>query len=163
MYPYVLQKDQRGQSLTELAISTLFFFVIVFGALDIGRAYFVYVALEDSAGEGAVFLSINPQCATAANSLDANSDGDFTDSDDLNCADPGNGEYRAFKAAQGYFNWDRANVQVSYPTGGKGVGNTVQVQIAYSFTLFTPIISQIVGDDTLTITSVATQTILMES
>jgi hypothetical protein len=147
MLPYILRnkRGERGQSLTELAISSLFFFIIVFGALDIGRAYFIYVALEDSAGEGAVFMSINPDCPT-----------------ETQCADPNNGEYRAFMAAQGYFNWDRANIDIEYPTGGTGVGNLVRVRIAYDFNLFTPIISQIVGDDTLTITSVATQTILME-
>jgi Flp pilus assembly protein TadG len=163
MYPYVrTQKPHRGQSLTELAISTLFFFIILFGALDIGRAYFIYVALEDSAGEAALYLAINPHCPDE----DIDNDG-VVDPEDIDCADPKNAEYRAENAASGYFDWSTATITVEYPTVNNqplsaGVGDTVEVSIAYPFTLFTPIISQIVGSDTLTITSVATQTIMME-
>jgi hypothetical protein len=162
MYPYVqTQKPHRGQSLTELAISTLFFFIILFGALDLGRAYFILVALEDSAGEGALYLAIEPHCPT--DTIDLNNDG----IPDPECADPNNAEDRAEKAASGYFDWSSATITVEYPTvdnvvANAGVGDTVRVKIEYPFTLFTPIISQIVGSNTLSIPAEATQTIMME-
>jgi Flp pilus assembly protein TadG len=141
------KKLERGQSLVELSLSLVFFLVIFLGVLDLGRAYYTYVALEDSAGEAAIFLAINPSCAEP-NTAD--------------CANPNNARYRAENAADEYFDWSKAEIDIKYVTGDYGVGNTVGVEIRYPFTLYTPIISSIVGSDGLTITAYATQTIMVE-
>lgn len=140
-----ISRWERGQSLVETAIASVFFLVFLLGVFDLGRAYFIYVALEDSAGEAATFLSVNPTCDTG-----------------VSCPDPNNGVWRAENAAGENLNWDNATVTVTYPTGGKSTGNLVRVRVSYPFTLVTPIISNIVGSNTLTMNAEATQVILME-
>lgn len=141
------RKLQRGQSLVELSLSMVLFLMLFMGVMDLGRAYFIYVALEDSAGEAAIFLAITPDCA---------------EPNEAQCADPNNARYRAEHAADEYFDWSSADIQIRYLTGERGVGNTVEVEIRYPFTLYMPIITNIVGADTLTISAKATQTIMVE-
>jgi hypothetical protein len=59
---------------------------------------------------------------------------------------------------------DTANnfVVVTYPTVGKGTGNLVKVRIQYKMTLLTPIISTIVGGNSLLLNAEATQVIVKE-
>ena len=144
------QSDEKelGQSLVEIGISMVFFFFFLLGLLDLGRAYFIMVALEDSAAEAATFLSIDPECS---------------DSSVSGCADPNNAEWRAANAVGDQLNFDRPEVQVlvEYPTSGKSTGNQVRVFIRYPFTPLTPIISAISGGQ-LTLVGDATQIILVE-
>lgn len=152
------RRFESGQSLVETALGMVFFFIFVLGVLDLGRLYFIYIALEDSAGEAAIFLSINPDCPVAAGDADA---GTYPFAIAADCDDPNNARDRATKAAEGYFEWDEDLITIEYPTGSAGVGNTVRVTLQYEFTVYTPIITLIAGD-TLTLTSEATQTILLE-
>jgi Flp pilus assembly protein TadG len=137
-------RAQGGQSLVEISISMVFFFFFLLGLLDLGRAYYLMVALEDSAGEAATFLSISPNCDKA-----------------FACPDPNNAEWRAKNAVGDQLNWTSATVLVTYPTVGKGTGNHVRVNIQYQFTPLTPIISAISGGK-LTLSGDATQIILVE-
>jgi len=140
------RRFEDGQSLVEISISFLFFLFFLLGLLDLGRAYFLMVALEDSAGEAAAFLSINPDCDVA---------------DAGTCADPNNAEWRAANAVGDQLNWSSATISVFYPTVGTGTGNQVRVRIDYPFTPITPIISNIAGGN-LTLSGDATQIILVE-
>lgn len=54
------QKGEHGQSLVELAVSFTLLILMVAGTVDLGRAYFAYNALRDSAQEGAAFGSLDP-------------------------------------------------------------------------------------------------------
>lgn len=138
------KRREEGQSLVEISISFVFFFFFLLGLLDLGRVYFIMVALEDSAGEAATFMSIYPSCQTSAQ-----------------CADPNNGVWRARNAAGEQLNWVNATINVTYPTTGKSTGNHVRVNIQYPFTPLTPIISAISGGQ-LTLVGDATQIILVE-
>lgn len=144
------RRGAKGQSLVEFSLSMLFFFLFIMGLLDLGRIYFIYVALEDSAGEAAIFMSINPKCDKAVSAA--------------NCTNPNNGEYRAQNAAGQTLDWSKpgVNVLIDYPTVGKSTGNLVRVRIQYPFELYTPIISSIVGADTIVITAQAAQPILVD-
>lgn len=53
-------KRERGQGLVEFAVGITFLLVLLAGILDLGRAYFTYIALQDAAQEGASFGSIAP-------------------------------------------------------------------------------------------------------
>jgi Flp pilus assembly protein TadG len=53
-------KNERGQSLVELAISLVFILYLLSGAAEFGILFFQYVQLRDAAQEGALFGSINP-------------------------------------------------------------------------------------------------------
>ena len=51
---------QRGQSLTELALIMPILLMVLAGLLDLGRLYYVYLAVTDAAGEGAIYAAYNP-------------------------------------------------------------------------------------------------------
>jgi hypothetical protein len=54
------KRREKGQSLTELAISFMLVMLIFSGAVDFGRAYFELVALRDAAQEGVLYASVYP-------------------------------------------------------------------------------------------------------
>ena len=54
------QRLESGQSLVEVAFGMVILLVLLAGVLDLGRMYFTFVALEDSVGEAALYLAINP-------------------------------------------------------------------------------------------------------
>lgn len=55
-----IKKTERGQSLTELALSFMIIMFVLSGLVDLGRAFFVVIALRDAAQEGAVYASVHP-------------------------------------------------------------------------------------------------------
>jgi len=59
-------KGERGQSLVELALSITILLTILAGIVDIGSAFFIWIEMRDSAQEGAVYASINPEPAKEA-------------------------------------------------------------------------------------------------
>lgn len=141
------QRLEKGQSLVEMTIGFVVLIVILSGLLDLGRIYFIYVALEDGAGEGAIYLSIKPACRTAA--------------DGAACANPNNADYRARNAGGQLVDWSTANVIIDR-TSVYGVGDPVSVSIEYQFRLLTPIMPQIAGINPLTLRVRADQTIIAE-
>ncbi len=142
------QQLEQGQALVETAIGFLFILVILLGMLDLGRLYFLYIALEDSAGEAALYLALNYNC--------------IQETDGSECADPNNAYYRAEHAVDNNLDWTKANFTIETLDGGTGTGGRVRVTIEYPFTLVTPIISQIIGSNTLKLKSSATQTMVSE-
>jgi hypothetical protein len=159
-----MTKAQRGQSLVEFSLGLIVLTLILSGILDLGRAYFLFVALEDGAGEGALYLAINPACPIPDISAD--------------CTDPNNALYRVTHAGGGRLDWDLPDVDFSlcYDKGFAevctdgsdpaftlplyGAGTTVSVTIAYPYRLVTPLVSQIAEEVMLTVK--ATQTIIFE-
>lgn len=132
---------ERGQSLVEMTIGLLVLLVILFGLLDLGRLWFVFVALEDGAGEGALYLSINPDCPQ-------------DDSDPSNgvCDDPNNALWRAQHAGGGLVDWSSVLVTIS-PAPPYEEGDTVEVSIAYPFQLLTPTVPDIAGGTAIILTA----------
>jgi len=49
---------EGGQSLVEFVLTITFLTMLVAGVVDLGRAFFTYIALRDAAQEGAIFASI---------------------------------------------------------------------------------------------------------
>lgn len=54
------KKNERGQSLVELAISLLVLLYLLSGVVEFGIAFFQFIQLRDAAQEGALYGSINP-------------------------------------------------------------------------------------------------------
>lgn len=136
---------EKGQSLVEMTVGFVILIIILSGLLDLGRIYFIYVALEDGAGEGAIYLSINPDCRTAL--------------DGTRCAAPNNADWRARNSGGGLVNWSTATVIAQRPNL-YGVGDPISVTLRYSFPLLTPLMPQIAGVNPLTLTVTANQTII---
>jgi Flp pilus assembly protein TadG len=58
-------QNESGQSLVELSVSLVFLLILIAGVVDLGRAFFTYIALRDAAQEGALYGSLNPTDTTA--------------------------------------------------------------------------------------------------
>lgn len=131
-----LPRSERGQSMVELSVSLVFLLVLIAGVVDLGRAFFTYIALRDAAQEGALYGSLNPTDTTAiaqrANAVLA----------------------------------DRANpgdVTVTSTTTGtcSDGSNSIDVEVTYSnFPITMPFLGAFVGSQSFDITARATDTIL---
>ena len=136
-------RAERGQSLVEFALMATALLLLLAGILDLGRAYFTFLALRDAAGEGAYYGSIYPNWHTAADS-----------------SDPNNVEYRVKNSAPsgGLVDWSTVSVGVNAPDTSPA--NPITVTATYSYTLVTPFIGAIVGGQTLPLTGSAVAEIL---
>jgi Flp pilus assembly protein TadG len=137
------QPDQRGQSLVEMAVLMVVVLLIMAGVLDFGRMYFIYLALQNAAGEGAAYGAINPE---------------WTDNSDN--ADPNNITYRVQnESSGGLVDWSTTNVVVDVPnTHG---GEPITVTVTYEFEVITPVMQVITGD-TVTLSARDTQLIFLD-
>lgn len=128
-------RRQRGQSLTEMAVSLPILLVLLAGVLDIGRAYYTYLSLRDAAAEGAAYGSIHP-----------------TDSSGI--IDRVVGE-----SPTGVVDWTSATVTPTVLVKSCE-GGGIRVQVQYSYTLLTPFIGAIAGSQTLPLSATVVNTIL---
>jgi Flp pilus assembly protein TadG len=65
--PYKEISSEKGQSMTELAVSIVILLVLVAGIVDLGRMFFAYIGMRDAAQEGVVFGITEPtQCEQIA-------------------------------------------------------------------------------------------------
>ena len=55
-----MRKSERGQSLIELALSFTILLILLAGVIDLGRAFYTFMALRDAAMEGAVYGGLYP-------------------------------------------------------------------------------------------------------
>lgn len=130
------RRTERGQSLVEMAMALFILLLLVGGIVDIGRAFFTYMALRDSVQEGALYGSINPtQTQAIRNHVLGSSDmiPDLISSDDI-------------------------TVEV---IGAPCTGNSIRVSAQYSdFPITMPFIGTVIGSQTVSITASVTDTIL---
>lgn len=150
---------ERGQSLVEMSIGFVILTMILSGLLDLGRIWYIRVALEDAAGEAALYLSLDPICLDAA---DVRPDATL-------CTDPNNGMFRAsFAVGQDVIDW--VYVQTSMELQGNPidttgftlihVGDEITVQMTYPVQLLTPVIPYIAGVNPILLTARATQRVV---
>jgi len=147
---------EKGQSLLEMTFGMVVLVFLLMGMLDLGRLYFTYVAMEDAAGEAALYVAARGKCASASPTPP-----------DPSCDNPNNGRYRANGAAAGVVDLSTANSAVTFQSLGPfeevGVGTIVVVTITYDFPLITPVMSTITGSDTILLTSQAKQFVISET
>lgn len=127
------RKAERGQSMIEVAIAIPLLILIVAGILDLGRAYFTYIALSDAAAEGAAYAAIHPQ--DTAQIIE-----------------------RTVDSSGGLVVLEPDMVSVGY--AGLSAGSPVTVAVRYDYDLLTPIISALVPDGTITMKATVAQSIL---
>lgn len=133
---------ERGQSLVEMTLGFLVLTLLLTGLLDIGRVYFTYVAMEDAAGEAAIFLSIRPECETSGD-----------------CANPNNAQWRASNAVSGGL-IDSDNFVIESATADPYVGGDIVVTITYDYEMITVLMDDMFG--TITLRATATQIVIVE-
>src|SRR5215216_1917164 len=143
-----IERLQRGQSLVEMAFGFVLLLIVLSGLLDIGRAYFTYIAMEDGAGEAALYLAIDPDCGQASDHPE----------DPGRCADPNNATFRAREAGNENINWSNAKIDFSRPRV-YAVGAQVSVTIEYPMTLLSPFMPRFAGMNPIFLKVQATQII----
>lgn len=127
---------QRGQSLVEFALAATVLLLLLTGVLDLGRMYMAWVAIQDAAGEGALYAAMNPRCISAA--------------DGPSCATPNNAYDRTFIAIRQTPGTPLDPYQVTItitPNDPAQIcfGTPITVSTTYSFTMITPIMRGMFG------------------
>lgn len=141
------KKRERGQSLVEIALSFPLLLLILSGLLDIGRVYYTYIAIEDAAAEGALYLALNPRCPYQIVAIP-------------DCTDPNNAIFRTQNANLQQLDLQPEHIDTFVPAGNYGIGDIVRVRIRYPFRFVTPGITAITRQITLSVT--ATNLIICE-
>jgi Flp pilus assembly protein TadG len=143
---------ERGQSLTELAISFPIILLLLLGTLDFGMATYAYLVIRDAAQEGALYGSINPNNNTEIENrarfiapkdeLDGIyfSPVDLSNKDDVTINIKTSGEN-----CQGMTN-DRVN--------------SITVAVSYNYPILIPFAETIMGRKTIALDATATNVII---
>jgi len=145
-------RSERGQSLMEMAMSFMIIAFLLSGAVDLGRAYFVFVALRDAAQEGAVYGSLAPADITDIEiRIQESSTGPIDFTSDPNLVWPPSIVYEGTAACSGF-----------YPDAftGETKANAIVVSIEYNFPLTMALIRAMVPGNSITLTASSTYTIL---
>lgn len=129
-------REEQGQSLVEMAIALVILLLLVGGIVDLGRAFFTFMALRDAVQEGALYGSVNPTLTTEIKNHVLNSSDmipDLVGSDDI-------------------------TVTI---IGTACTGNGIRVTATYNdFPLTMPFIGTVLGSQTIQISATIMDTIL---
>jgi len=132
-----LKKNEHGQSMVELAIVVTILMILLAGTVDLGRAFFTWLAMRDAAQEGAAYGSIEP----------------------YNTAEL---QDRVIDNLEQVVNDPLNDIDV-VPTihGGACQGDTIQVDVIYKdFPITMPFLGTILGTQAITITATVQDTVL---
>ena len=127
-------KNERGQSLVEMAISLVLLLTLLSGAVEFGMAFFQFVQLRDAVQEGALYGSMKPSDSSG---IIARVQGASNSPVDLSTLTP----------------------TITIIGAGPCEGNGIQVKLTYNHPVFMPFMSAIVGS-TIPLNASVTDTIL---
>ena len=153
-HPSRRRRVPRGQSLVEFAIVVPLMLLLLAAAIDLGRLFYAYVAVENAAKEGAFFGARSPLCDDATGS---------------GCTDPNNVAWHVQHEATNIGSQFSTTVACRTPAGVLVQpindcldGYTYQVSVTYPFRLITPILGSIVNQN-LTLRSESQATVLSDA
>ncbi len=125
------QQIEKGQSMVELALTITILMILLAGVIDMGRAFFTYMAMRDAAQEGAAYGSVNPFDEAGIRSR-------VWDNLDQVVPDPEHPE-------------DSMDIQIQY-NGPKCLGNEIIIYVDYpDFPLAMPFLGWILNSQTIAI------------
>ena len=146
-----ITRNERGQSLTELAITLPILVLLLLGTLDFGMAIFSYSMLRDAAQEGAFYGSFNP---TDVEEIENRARNISPRADDV-----------VFSSPVQLRDTDAVKVSVQTLGGAcqgatNGVANSIQVNVTYRYPILMPLVGRLIGSRTIPLTGIATNIIL---
>jgi Flp pilus assembly protein TadG len=133
----VRRRALHGQAMVEFALLLPILLLLLVVAIDFGRLFATFVAVNNAAREGAAFAGLHPTQVTSADN-----------------ADPENVTYRARQEVENPSDTRFTAVTVAAPTCnpapcptvlGTGGGKTIRVSVSTNFTFFTPMVTAIFG------------------
>jgi Flp pilus assembly protein TadG len=154
-------KNERGQSLVEMAISITFILFLLAGAVEFGIAFFQFVQLRDAAQEGALYGSITPY-------VDSNGNNAYDNGEPVNQAGVATRVRAASNSPIDLTDTTKVTVTVSVtPSGGKpcegmtggGEPHGIRVQVSFNHQVFMPFMSALIGNS-IPLNAEVTDTIL---
>jgi hypothetical protein len=134
-------RRSRGQSVAEFAVVLPIMLLILAGAVDLGRVFYAYVAVENAAKEGALYGARHPLCGSASPT----------------CPDPRNVRWIVENEAANLKDRSGASQLTTKAACRTSAGSLVQpindcvngdvyvVEVTHSFRLVTPILGDVVG------------------
>lgn len=139
-------KQEGGQSLVEVALMMPVLLLMLMGVFDLGRMYFAFIAIQNAAGEGALYAAINPTCVYA--------------SDD--CVDPDNAVFRAtHESPAGIVDWSRVTIEVSpADVTGLSEGDPITIFVHYDYDILTPVVAPLFPSGQIRLTARGVQNII---
>jgi Flp pilus assembly protein TadG len=132
-------KNERGQSLVEMAISLVLLLLLISGIVEFGMAFFQFIQLRDAAQEGALYGSINP---TDVANITTRAKGASSSPINLN-TDP-----------------NLTLVILYSDVNKKCEGSAITVQLTYQHKIFMPFVPKILGTTTIPLNASVTDTII---
>jgi hypothetical protein len=144
-------RREKGQGFVEFAVGITILLVLLAGVLDLGRAYFSYIALQDAAQEGASYASIAPSDIDGIR-------------DRVRATSSGPIDFVLFDDSQievqllGFVLFDDSQIEVQL-LGGSCTGNGIRVTVKIDFRLVAPFFS----GNSLALSAEATDTILQDT
>ena len=140
-------KNERGQSLVELAVSLVLLLLLLSGAVEFGMAFFQFIQLRDAAQEGALYGSINPN---TSGPIETRARGASSSPINLNDTSLVSVDVTA---------WDKTtNAPKSLTSACEGDGLTVKLK--YTHRIFMPFMSAVLGRNYINLSAQVTDTIL---
>jgi Flp pilus assembly protein TadG len=144
-------QNERGQSLTELAITLPILVLLLLGTLDFGMAIFSYSMLRDAAQEGAFYGSFNP---TNPEEIENRARNISPRAEDV-----------VFSSPVQLRDTDAIKVTVQTIGGAcqgitNGAANSIRVDVSYRYPFLMPFIGRLIGSNTVRLTGTATNIIL---
>jgi hypothetical protein len=138
-----------GQSMVEMAMVLPVLLLVVAGTIDLGRAYFTSVAIESASKEGAFYGARKPVC----------------DTEKTGCTAPNTVEWHVEQELEGIADPTVSSTCIATDGTTKPVadcldGDEYRVAVQAPFNLITPIVSQILGTNSLTLSADSTATVL---
>jgi hypothetical protein len=131
--------SMKGQSLVEFAVSAMVMLLLIAGIADLGRAFFSFMALRDAAQEGAAYGSTYPD-----------------DVDGIENRVRGTSQTPVQLSDKSV-----VKVLIEYEGGAcEGGGNAIRVTVEYDFRIATPLIGALVQDQSITLKTSVSDTIL---
>ncbi len=139
-------QTEQGQSLVELAVILVFMVLLLAGIVDIGRAFYTYIALRDAAQEGVIYGSLFPTACSAIETRVR-----ITSDSPVDMA-------AAFVAVTVLI----AGVDCASATPSQAcAGNEIRVRVAYSdFPITMPLLGTFIGTQTIGMSTEAAGVIL---
>jgi len=140
-------KNERGQSLVELAVSLVLLLLLLSGAVEFGMAFFQFIQLRDAAQEGALYGSINPNALAL---IETRARG--ASSSPINLADT------SLVGVDIIARDKTTNNPKSLATACEG--DALVVKLQYNHKIFMPFITAVLGRNYITLYAEVTDTIL---
>lgn len=149
------RQDDKGQSIVEFVLILPVIAILLAGLIDLGRAYFAYVAVTDAAAEGAAFAALLVHREEDLHDVTCPPTDVEDPSEDSVCR-------AAREAVHGTVRLDEAEIIVRCPTCPTPTsGDPVTVTVVYPFRVTTPIVEAMIPGSVLPLRAVASQAIAL--